>query len=70
MRDWRTWPQVSSWQKIEAEEWAAKLELRVFDYRSTRGYYDSQSGAVIGEFLRGSDERNVAASQSRPERAV
>jgi len=36
------------WQVIEA-----KISHRaLFDYRSQRAYYDSHSGAVIGEFLR------------------
>jgi hypothetical protein len=36
----------------EAAEWAARLEIERFDYRNDRAYYDSQSGAVIGEYLR------------------
>jgi hypothetical protein len=36
----------------EAEEWQRELGVESFDYRSSRAYYDSQSGAVIGEFLR------------------
>jgi hypothetical protein len=46
-------------EKVEAEEWASKLKLDVFEYRSARGYYDSQSGAAIGEYLRGNDERTL-----------
>jgi hypothetical protein len=37
----------------EADDWQRELGLETFDYRSNRAYYDSQSGAVIGEFLRG-----------------
>jgi hypothetical protein len=36
----------------EAEEWQRALGVESFDYRSNRAYYDSQSGATIGEFLR------------------
>lgn len=31
----------------------------LFDYRNNRGYYDSQSGAAIGEFLRSHCEANT-----------
>lgn len=37
----------------EANEWQRELGLETFDYRATRAHYDSQSGAAIGEFLRG-----------------
>jgi len=43
----------------EASEWSHELRLDVLDYRSTRGYYDSQSGAVINEYLQGQDERTL-----------
>lgn len=36
----------------EAAAWQHELQLEVFDYRAARAYYDSQSGAAIGEFLR------------------
>ncbi|MES1191819.1 MAG: hypothetical protein ABUS47_12160 [Steroidobacter sp.] len=31
----------------------------IFDYRADRGYYDSQSGAAIGEFLRSDCKADV-----------
>lgn len=43
----------------EAEDWKKQLTLDVFDYRASRPYYDSQSGAVLGEFLRTSDRRTL-----------
>lgn len=43
----------------EAEEWATTLKLARFDYRTARPYYDSQSGAAIGEFLRNCDRRTL-----------
>jgi hypothetical protein len=43
----------------EANEWAEQLKLAVFEYRKTRAYYDSQSGAAIGEYLRGNDARTL-----------
>jgi hypothetical protein len=60
-----TQPAMDGWRlatgqfmaKAEADEWASTLKLDVFEYRNARGYYDSQSGAVIGEYLRGSDAR-------------
>lgn len=36
----------------EASAWQRELGAKRFDYRATRPYYDSQSGAAIGEFLR------------------
>ena len=36
----------------EASEWQRELDLAAFDYRATRAYYDSQSGAAIAAFLR------------------
>jgi len=38
--------------RVEADEWQRALGLEVFDYLIGRPYYDSQSGATIGEFLR------------------
>jgi|HigsolmetaAR202D_1030399.scaffolds.fasta_scaffold00150_34 hypothetical protein len=38
--------------RAEADEWQRALGLEVFDYLTGRPYYDSQSGAAIGEFLR------------------
>ncbi len=38
--------------EAEARSWQDELQLRRFDYRASRAYYDSQSGAAIGEFLR------------------
>lgn len=35
-----------------AAQWQQELALQPFDYRAERAYYDSHSGAVIGEFLR------------------
>jgi hypothetical protein len=43
----------------EASEWADQLKLDVFDYRKDRAYYDSQSGAVLGEYLRGAETRTL-----------
>jgi hypothetical protein len=39
-------------QPTEAAHWQTQLGLEVFDYRDDRAYYDSHSGAVIGEFVR------------------
>lgn len=36
----------------EVADWKNTLRLAAFEYRATRAYYDSHSGAVIGEFLR------------------
>jgi len=36
----------------EASEWQRELGMQPFDYRAGRAYYDSQSGAAIGEYLR------------------
>jgi hypothetical protein len=36
----------------EAADWQTRLGLEVFDYRSNLDYYDSQSGAVVGAFVR------------------
>jgi hypothetical protein len=36
----------------ETVQWQRELELDIFGYRAGRAYYDSQSGAVLGEFLR------------------
>jgi hypothetical protein len=41
----------------EASEWAHALKLSVFEYRKTLAYYDSQSGAALGEYLRAGDGR-------------
>lgn len=38
--------------RAEADEWQRALGLEDFDYLTGRPYYDSQSGAAIGEFLR------------------
>jgi hypothetical protein len=57
-RDWRL-ATGQFMDQAEANEWASKLQLDVFDYRSSRDYYDSQSGAVIGEFLRGTDAQTL-----------
>lgn len=43
----------------EADEWANALKLPRFDYRTERPYYDSQSGAALGEFLRSGDSRTL-----------
>jgi hypothetical protein len=43
----------------EAQEWTKQLQLEVFDYRKDRAYYDSQSGAVLGEYLRSADTRTL-----------
>jgi hypothetical protein len=36
----------------EAERWRRELGLETFEYRAALAYYDSQSAAAIGEFLR------------------
>jgi 3-oxoacyl-(acyl-carrier-protein) synthase len=36
----------------EVDAWHRELQMQSFDYRAGRAYYDSQSGAAIGEFLR------------------
>ena len=36
----------------EASDWQGELGLAPFNYRNDRPYYDSQSGAAVGEFLR------------------
>jgi hypothetical protein len=43
----------------EADEWSKSLNLERFDYRTSRPYYDSQSGAALGEFLRSGDTRTL-----------
>ena len=43
----------------EADEWSKALQLDRFDYRASRPYYDSQSGAAIGEFLHSGDARTL-----------
>lgn len=43
----------------EAEEWQGRLGLEPFEYRKDRPYYDSQSGAVIGEYLRSNEIRTL-----------
>jgi hypothetical protein len=43
----------------EANEWTEQLQLEVFEYRKQRAYYDSQSGAAINEYLRGSAMRTL-----------
>jgi hypothetical protein len=60
LRVWLSQAIDSNWQlamgqflpEDEAEGWCKELRLNVFDYRASRAYYDSQSGAAIGEFLR------------------
>lgn len=44
---------------IEATEWSSQLGLPHFEYRNLRPYYDSHSGAVIGEYLRSNDARRL-----------
>jgi hypothetical protein len=49
--DW----QLATGQFMPADEagaWQRELGMELFEYRAGRAYYDSQSGAVIGEFLR------------------
>lgn len=41
--------------QTEASEWQRELGIEIFEYRTERAYYDSQSGAAIGEFLRNRD---------------
>lgn len=41
----------------ESADWRRELGMSAFEYRQNRGYYDSQSGAVIGEFLSFSEGR-------------
>jgi hypothetical protein len=43
----------------EAMEWSMKLRIERFEYRNARPYYDSQSGAVIGEYLRSGESRTL-----------
>jgi len=43
----------------DAIEWSNQLQLELFDYRTKRAYYDSQSGAVISEYLRSEDPRTL-----------
>ena len=41
----------------ESDVWCRELDMKAFDYRQHRGYYDSQSGAAIGEFFAHSEGR-------------
>ena len=43
----------------EASEWSTQLRTERFEYRTARPYYDSQSGAVIGEYLRSGETRTL-----------
>lgn len=54
---------VSRGQFVNDGEWNALTSRiahsAIFDYRADRGYYDSQSGAAIGEFLRSDCKADV-----------
>jgi hypothetical protein len=39
-------------QPAEAADWQKQVGVESFDYRADRAYYDSHSGAAIGEYVR------------------
>jgi len=41
----------------EASAWSQELNLQCFDYRTSRPYYDSQSGAAINAFVQSNESK-------------